>query len=474
MDEFDKYVAEKQHLAEGALDHVGGGFSPARIRRVKTLFLSSQVARETIFINIAAFRDRLCMESVREIFSVAKNPERVFVGVVDQRVQGDQLSTPHEYYRHLPKLPPGTTPAPKNADPESRATPVRYIGCFKGDFCPADNIRSRVVWNTEARGPTFGRFVAGLLFQGETFYMMMDSHSRFLPHYDEFMILDVLRMRDSYVSDTSMLSAPAEGDGVSDARFSSEAGDSFASPLPQSTGNEYRGGVLSYYPSGFDLFSPPVDDRQQVMAMCKTAYVDSLSVLRNGAMWVPQPRRPLRQPNTAAGFLFSESSVQLQVPFDPYLDFVFDGEEILYTARLYTHGFDAYLPGRTYIFHHYNRKHAPRYWGVAKTPFGKIQPFTRQRVHYFLSTYEKNPNPKEEKDKPLATRKPDRLIMDKARATAAGLDVSEDKYGMGSVRSLDSFYMYSHINSSTWDVDQTGLCEPMSHLAKAFTNKFKE
>ena len=482
MAEFNDFLSKRKN-AEGY--QLLGGATSRRAHMVKSLFLSSQISRETIFVNIASFRDRLCMESVREIYAVSKNPERIYVGVVDQRIVGDQLSTPTEYLRTLPKLPAETTQAPKGKDPELPATPLRFLSCYKtGGFCPSDNIRSRVVWDREARGPTYGRFVGGLLFQGESFYMMMDSHSRFLPNFDEYMILDVLRMRDSYVSTPSTATATyASGDGTTDTRYSSDAigPGVFTSPEPIDTKNQLLGGVLSYYPSGFDLFGKPVDANQQVMAMCKTAYVDSLQVLRNGAMWIPQPRRPLRQPNTAAGFLFSESTAQLRVPFDPYLDFVFDGEEILYTARLYTSGYDSYTPGRTYIFHHYNRKHAPRYWSVPKTPFGRIQPFTRQRAHYFLETYEKNPLPKADtsKDKaatvnPHLTRRPDKLIMDHERAVAKGLAVSEEIYGMGTVRSIASFYAYSHVNTSTWDVSQEALCIPASNLAKALTNKFKE
>jgi len=49
------------------------------------------------------------------------------------------------------------------------------------------------------------------------------------------------------------------------------------------------------------------------------------------------------------------------VPFDHDLDDVFQGEEILYAARLYTHGYDFYTPDTNVVYHHYSRKEHPRF-----------------------------------------------------------------------------------------------------------------
>jgi Glycosyltransferase (GlcNAc) len=47
---------------------------------------------------------------------------------------------------------------------------------------------------------------------------------------------------------------------------------------------------------------------------------------------------PLQTPFAAAGFLFYAGHILREVPFDPHLPYLFDGEEILYSARLWTHG----------------------------------------------------------------------------------------------------------------------------------------
>eukprot|EP00662_Eupelagonemidae_sp_cell21_P058275 gene58275-biopygen64036 len=48
------------------------------------------------------------------------------------------------------------------------------------------------------------------------------------------------------------------------------------------------------------------------------------------------------------------------VPFDPHLPFLFHGEEILLTVRLWTAGYDFFSPGENVLFHHYYRSGRPR------------------------------------------------------------------------------------------------------------------
>lgn len=394
---------------------VRGRIGGDTLRSDALMLLAHRIASsQTIFVNVAAFRDVLCVATVREIFDNAKHPERISLGVIDQRIPNDRVCIPPEYLRYVPNGTNITTTAPPNVDPEYLPQPNRFVSCFKKSFCPSDSIRVRYVDWTEARGPTYGRFVAGLMYQGESFYMMIDSHSRFALHFDEFMILDVMRLHRSYSGET---------------------------------GNEGRGGVLSYYPPIFNRHDVPLQPMVDIMAMCRAVYVKDLAVLRNQALWIRSPKRPLLQPYTAAGFLFSDATAQMDVPFDPYLDYVFDGEEILYTVRLFTSGYDAYSPSRGYIFHHYERHKAPRFWSIPGLQWGTIQGKTRQRVHYFLETY---------------VNQTERLMVDKSAAKALGVDIAEERYGLGTIRPIDAFYRLAYVNRSGWDVDQNKYCRVMA------------
>ena len=63
----------------------------------------------------------------------------------------------------------------------------------------------------------------------------------------------------------------------------------------------------------------------------------------------------MESPFVGAGFQLSSADVLLEVPFDPKLDMLFVGEEILYSARLWTKGWDMYAPDMNLVWHHYNR-----------------------------------------------------------------------------------------------------------------------
>ena len=52
----------------------------------------------------------------------------------------------------------------------------------------------------------------------------------------------------------------------------------------------------------------------------------------------------MRIPHLAAGMLFLNSNFLKTVPFDPWLPYVFEGEEMLLSARLWTNGYNFYMP----------------------------------------------------------------------------------------------------------------------------------
>jgi hypothetical protein len=56
-----------------------------------------------------------------------------------------------------------------------------------------------------------------------------------------------------------------------------------------------------------------------------------------------------------AGLSFHRTHAELNVPVDPYLDNVFDGEEGSRGIRLFTHGYDVYTPNKVLVTHDYVR-----------------------------------------------------------------------------------------------------------------------
>jgi Glycosyltransferase (GlcNAc) len=50
------------------------------------------------------------------------------------------------------------------------------------------------------------------------------------------------------------------------------------------------------------------------------------------------------------------------VPFDPFLPWIFMGEEIIMSTRLWTSGYDIFSPTHAVVGHMYVRRHKPKFW----------------------------------------------------------------------------------------------------------------
>jgi [Skp1-protein]-hydroxyproline N-acetylglucosaminyltransferase len=74
------------------------------------------------------------------------------------------------------------------------------------------------------------------------------------------------------------------------------------------------------------------------------------------------PDVPNYAPFVAAGFFFAEASFLHEVPFDPFLPWIFMGEEISMSARLWTSGYDIFSPTINVLNHYYVRRHYPKFW----------------------------------------------------------------------------------------------------------------
>mmetsp|Transcript_58393 Transcript_58393/g.157434 ORF Transcript_58393/g.157434 Transcript_58393/m.157434 type:complete len:255 (-) Transcript_58393:252-1016(-) len=74
-------------------------------------------------------------------------------------------------------------------------------------------------------------------------------------------------------------------------------------------------------------------------------------------------QKPYLTMNWAAGFSFGRCHMDRNVPVDKHLEWIFTGEEVDRAVRLWTSGYDLYLPAFTYIYHDYD--HAKQeFWSV--------------------------------------------------------------------------------------------------------------
>ena len=96
-------------------------------------------------------------------------------------------------------------------------------------------------------------------------------------------------------------------------------------------------------------------------ARCSTSWGGQKRYVHGGnsASNVRHGPKPSRVPFFGAGISFSKCHANLLVPYDPYLAFMFGGEEYNRAVRLYTHGYDLYAPTKNYAYHYYDDEKKP-------------------------------------------------------------------------------------------------------------------
>ena len=194
---------------------------------------------------------------------------------------------------------------------------------FPPGFKWAQHVRTKDMKHTEARGPTLARYWCSTLHRGEKYYLQIDSHSLFLQNWDSKLV-----------------------------SMSKAAVQKHRNPKI----------VLSNYPSAIPDDRYPeskVNGAAGVPVLCRSSFNDNGMLSFESVIEQPKGQRV---PFVSGGMLFAPATVLSDVPFDPNLPDLFQGEEILYSARLYTHGYDVYTPLENVVFHHYVREDSPKFW----------------------------------------------------------------------------------------------------------------
>ena len=231
---------------------------------------------DTIFVSIASFCDPLLDFTLRSALTQASRPERVVIAIVDQ--QRPHLRTPV---------------------PERWAAQVRVIH----------------IDPLEARGPCWARALAMSLYQGERWFLQIDSHTWFEPGWDERMV---------------------------------RWGEACSTLNPRC--------LLTAYPNPFRM----VDGQPRAELVSRQVLAH---VVKTGAQFdaahpvlmfegVPvHSEQPIYGLHVAAGCLFAPGEVVSALPYDPFL--YFHGEEQSFALRAWTHGWDIFhIPGVP-LYHHY-------------------------------------------------------------------------------------------------------------------------
>merc|ERR1719510_2590468 len=78
--------------------------------------------------------------------------------------------------------------------------------------------------------------------------------------------------------------------------------------------------------------------------------------------YAPDRTHPLLMVFNGAGIIFSRGHRMIRVRNDCCEPYVFDGEEFTLGMRMWTHGYDIYMPSEHFTFHPYFRRKQPMFW----------------------------------------------------------------------------------------------------------------
>ena len=255
---------------------------------------------ETIFIQIAADRDRELIPTVEDAIAQATHPERLSFGICWQ------FETQEEFH---------------------------YIDSLR----TIKNCRIESIPATQSRGVCWARSKVQKLWRGERYTLQIDSHMRFAPGWDT----QLIEMLAQCPSDKAILSAYP--------------------PAYEPPRNLLGNTPSRLVPNGFN--------EAGILGLIAT---DDLSKYSS-----PQPGAFI-----AAGFVFSDAFIIKEVPYDPNIYFL--GEEVLFSARAWTRGWDIYHPHRTVCWHYYNNtKTRPLHWEDCKN-WGTHNSVSEQRFRQIV------------------------------------------------------------------------------------------
>ena len=187
-----------------------------------------------------------------------------------------------------------------------------------------NNHRFRIidVEHKNSKGVCWARSELQKLWRGEKYTLQLDSHHRFREDWDETLIEMIEKLKNKGHSRPIL--------------------SSYLSSYEPKNDPSQR--VLSPWVMSFDRFSPE-----------GVLHVVPEEIKNHKELTEPIPAR-----FCSGHFIFSDGIICKMIPYDP--SYYFYGEEISFSVRAFTWGFDLFHPHIPIIWHHYSRRGEKRHW----------------------------------------------------------------------------------------------------------------
>jgi [Skp1-protein]-hydroxyproline N-acetylglucosaminyltransferase len=429
---------------DGGDDGGGGGEEDHRRRRPP----HHKGTMETIFVALASYRDPECLPTLQDLYQRAKYPERIRVGVVDQRVptDGDDIIR-----NKIPAAAPGDPKRNKHegtVDPLCTppcATDPNHFLCHYSHLIDVMNVSAPLMV-----GPTFARHLAYRMYRGEYFVLQVDSHVRFVQDWDELLIQQWKATRNEMAVLTTYLADVTHS--IDPVTHASVREDSF--PVMCRIEYEWLGSAMAHIKNGVQpYYRPPPQQPAPPVTPLKSDTKSNSNSTTTTTTILP----PLLQPFWAAGFSFARGHFVVQVPYDPYLPLVFQGEEISMTIRGFTYGYDFYAPLQHVAFHMYavrdnaNARNQVKSFTENEVFFAGAKQKAYLRLNGIIGIDTTGPNQD-------TTGSQSALLRGGSGSKDYFYNVMADDYGVGKVRSRDKFFTTFGIHTATRHIEP-GLCD---------------
>jgi len=269
-----------------------------------------------IHLSVSAYQDgERCAKTIDWGFARAEHPDRISFGVLQARSEKDLDCVQLFRVERLPGLCKELVAKGQVAATEA-ACAVQILS----------RINNKQIELGEARGPAHQRSMQSELInfdRDDKYCVETDSHMDFLEKWDSLAIEDWNKVKNEFA-------------------------------------------VLTAYV--MDLGAKENGYAHGSMVDCCGWSNDGDGMLRgNQCGDMARVDTPYLTMNWAAGFSFHRCHAERNVPIDHNLEWIFTGEEVDRAARLWTNGYDLYLPTRGFVLHNYS--HANQGFWRAGNPF---------------------------------------------------------------------------------------------------------
>jgi hypothetical protein len=262
-----------------------------RTREAQVLKLEQDIpATESIFVNLASYRDPECAQTLHSLFTNAACPTRIWVGLLDQRYAYE--ASPLEEYAKLTRR--------------------------DGTYNYSNQIRRYTLSPNKSRGHIPARYLIDkFLCRNEKYHLTVDSHTMFAKNWDLSMCNELDALISSDCPHPVLTMEP---------------------PLYTVTSRSQTTTLLQNEPGHFSSSCSKVPlQRGYYLPETRSTTLQHI------------PDAPVPNLFWSGAFSFTRTRTKRRVPFDPYLSYVHSGENVYMSARWFTHGCDLFTPTRAYV-----------------------------------------------------------------------------------------------------------------------------